>query len=310
MNRLIDEFVKEVTTHDNSFLLGNEQKHYLFTQAKIGDVRLVYGAYVYGEEFVLDAIGKELELKAVVCAGSVYIIDQYFFDLWPSKFDVKDLPGQVKLFYDAVRKVNTYTGETLFTKFYEKLEVKDVPAKSVEQEARNRLLSLNPELPKVTHNNTLFDENDVIKLMSGSLDVDAEANRIFEKKKEDWIVYKSENAKIAELVENKTVAEPWEIEIVEGLRYVPDAKSVNVTFELDGKTAEEKVDTKTLMQMLCKKDYFSSYNFCNQKRGDRLLKELGADYPRRLNSKLTCENITKITYGKKILFERKKEEVK
>ena len=85
-----------------------------------------------------------------------------------------------------------------------------------------------------------------------------------------------------------------------------DANKLNVTFEYNNMTASEKVEPLTLIRMIYEKDYFSSFNFVVTKRGEELLKTLGVkehDYSNP-HSRLRCSNIIRISYGKKVLFER------
>lgn len=305
MEMLLDKFVKEVMVHNNAFFINDDETHYLFVPVNIGKTKLVYGASVYNDEFISKAINTELSLVSVVCEDKVYIVDEIFLRLWKYKENRNKLPECVEQFSSAVKAVNTYATGKLFNEFYEKLDIENVSEISVKDEVREILFSLKPEMSGVKHR-TMFTESDVLKFMSGCTDIHEEANQIFEK--ENWIETKSRRAKMEEMIKNQNGVEAWEREILEGLRSVPDAKSVNVVFDFNGKTAGEKVCPKTIVNILREKSYFSSYNFCNSKKGTRLLKELNADDWCSDNNCLKCENIIGIVYGKKKLYEKNKEE--
>ena len=86
-----------------------------------------------------------------------------------------------------------------------------------------------------------------------------------------------------------------------------DAKTITVEFSLNGKSDSEKINPDKLIRKLIEKDYFSGYDFEVSKRGDALIEKLGAATWRSDKDGkevLTCKNITKITYGKKILYEK------
>lgn len=55
--------------------------------------------------------------------------------------------------------------------------------------------------------------------------------------------------------------------------------------------------------MLSQNDYFSSFDFTTMKSGEKIISELGAG-TWRTDSPLTCKHIVKITYGKKVLYQK------
>ena len=97
---------------------------------------------------------------------------------------------------------------------------------------------------------------------------------------------------------------PYEVEIANGLNSI-DAKSVTVEFEVNGKTASGKMDPDKIVYILCHSDDIDDYNFITCRQGKEVMKALdiktyGADARR-----LYPSDITKITYGRKVLYKRK-----
>lgn len=76
-----------------------------------------------------------------------------------------------------------------------------------------------------------------------------------------------------------------------------DAKTVTVYFTVNGKTESTKIEPEKILYKLATYTCFYVYNFVTQKSARQLFERLGV-------SSLVCQNITKITYGKEVLFER------
>ena len=126
----------------------------------------------------------------------------------------------------------------------------------------------------------------------------------FQVKQKDWIAKKTIYEKTLELMKTPEIAYEWELAIVNGLRSV-DAKAVTVEFEFNEKIASGKISPECIFRILQEYDSFSSYNFETQKQGEILLNYLGAGNYWSSN-RIKCEHIIKITYGKKVLYVRKK----
>ena len=110
---------------------------------------------------------------------------------------------------------------------------------------------------------------------------------------------------IEKYIEEKSVVEDWEIELARSINNLK-ANYVNIEFNFNGNIGTEKINPKKIIRILIDNDYFSDYNFATSKSGDKLLKTLGVSntYNKR-ETWLTCKHITKITYGRKTLYERK-----
>lgn len=108
---------------------------------------------------------------------------------------------------------------------------------------------------------------------------------------------------IREDVDNSEVALLWERKIADGIGGV-EAKTVTVEFELNGRKTSAKINPETIIRKMIDNDYFSGYDFEVVKRGDELIKKLGAKEWGETENVLRCRNITKITYGRKELYVR------
>ena len=121
-----------------------------------------------------------------------------------------------------------------------------------------------------------------------------------------WLIKtKLGNELAKKYITEKSVIEDWEIELARSINNLK-ANYVNVEFNFNGNVGSEKIDPKYIIRTLINNDYFAGCYFATSKGGDKLLKNLGAAniYNKR-DTWLTCKHITKITYGRKTLYERK-----
>lgn len=146
----------------------------------------------------------------------------------------------------------------------------------------------------------LINENNVKSILAGYTTPEEITFDYVSNKKEQIIAGKSHREYIKKLIAEKSVVEPWELELSENLRKL-DAKSVTAEFYFNGKSASGKIDSEDILRTLANKSDFSSWNFSNGAEGKKVLAHLGADWKNRL----TCDHIQKITYRGKTVFERK-----
>lgn len=110
-----------------------------------------------------------------------------------------------------------------------------------------------------------------------------------------------DRAELIAVLANETIylyIKSWEQAMYKALHSL-DAKAVTVTFEKAGTQETEKIDPAKIVQMLIDNDDFSYWDFTVSKNGKQLMEKL---CPKR--ERLICEDIVKITYGKKTLYER------
>ena len=313
--RLINVFVEKALNNKGSFEISIKEKslkdiiNYHFLQSNVGKARYIYGMKRWNDEKFYSKVDLKPELVAIVSEGIVYIVDEFFLEVY--KYNQKEtlLPKNTKRFDEVVKEINEYVSNKIFVDFYNALDVKDITGKDSIAEcrkcARDYLFSKEPnasfENEKVGR---VFNENDIANFICGFIDIKTEANKRLDAKRAEWISKKSINEKIRNLMKSSETAFDWEIAIAEGIRSV-DAKTVIIEFELNGKKASEKITPDNIIRALTTNDYFSGYNFKIAKNGNKLLEDLGAGSCSWDKNTLRCEHIVRITYGKKELYVRK-----
>lgn len=309
MKRLINKFAEKILNTTKSFMI--ETKEYnmtgynFFMQCNVGEARYVYKEHSHKENFHTD-LSLTPELVAIISDGKIYIVDEYGLGVWGED---TELPENTFRITDIIVKKNEYVESVIFADFYKSLEENPITDEDLLEkctdEARRILFAKEPIVNETIK--PMFSEQDIADSLCGVINLEAEAVKRLVADQENWIYKKSYNKKVKELMENHSVAEDYEMEIAEGIRSV-DAKTVTVEFELNGKKESGKMNPDTIIRHMQNNDYFSGYDFEIAKRGDELIKKLDAA-ALILNSNgkevLTCNHITKITYGKKELYVRK-----
>lgn len=304
---LIDEFINKVLTEDGSFTMTEEEnpfdneRRYSFVQEKVGEAKFVYGECGYSKDFYA-SMTKKFEIVAVVAQGKVYFINMFFFGFWLKEVDDYE---KAEAFSSCVVKINDYVRGEIWPVFFGSLEgVETQEEKECRRRARNALLSGNPDFWISEPEGIGFDEKDVTEILCGLMNVEEEAKRRLEDEREDWLCTKARIDRMKELMASPDeLCQKWELEIAEGLRSV---KAVNVTveFKMNGKTALGKMEPGVISNTLMEgSQVFSTWNFATSIQGEKVFEALGAS-DRFGKNPLKCEHISRITYGRKVLYER------
>lgn len=296
---MIHEFVEKVLSSDEAFVLENKNTYTYFIQGKVGDGKYVYCRYGFKKDFYTE-LNEGMKLVAIVANDTVYIIDEFRLDLWGKSID---LPDHTALFKDYVKKVNEHVGNTVFLQFCAGLDVSgtEVDVKRCKEVAREYLITNRPYQAAKYVN--MFDMNEVAQSLCGFINADEEAKRRYEIERDKWADKIARDKMVEAVMNDPSVAEEWELRMAQALNSL-EAKTVNVEFEFNGKRAAEKIQPYEIVRVLLQMDGFSSYNFCNTKSAKMMMTEIGASTWSGDKNSLRCKNISRITYGKKVVYEK------
>ena len=311
--RLIEKFAEQVLNNKGSFTIEiphkNEDRNrtYHFFQDEVGKAKYVYGISNYWDANFYAQLETKPEIIAIVSEEKIYVVDIFFLGIYSYGNEKVILPDNILILNDYTAKQNEYISNIVFHNFYAKLETDEKSVqesdKSLKERARSFMFSKNVDLPNVELK-PMFNNQDIANILCGFVDFNKEVNERLNAEKEYWIIKKSTDKKIKSLTESPEIADSWELEIANGIRSV-EAKTVTVEFELNGKAASIKINPETIIRKMIKDDYFSEYDFEIAKKGDELIKNLGAGKWCNDENALRCKHITKIVYGKKELYVRK-----
>lgn len=298
----IEEFVNKVLTTDKSFNLSENNLMYHFMQDNVGEARYIYGDY--GGDVFYAQLNNKYQVIAIVKGEVVYIVDRFMFGLYNVDPDSIELPENTMFLDDCVKMFNQGFGYSDFPKWYAGLEPQEVSNLDVYIEDARRDLLYRGGVQDPSPD-PIFDIDNVASMLAGFATVAEIEGRHFDDRKQQYINYKTKNTAINQLIVQGKAAEPWEIAMAEALRNIK-AKTITVEFEFQGRTGSGKFKPSVLISRLIYKYSIGSYEFASSKAGQQLITELGAeDTSWRYNENaLTCKDIVKITYGRKVLYKR------
>lgn len=302
MKTFIKEFVEKAINETGSFLMHNERRYVSFFQDSVGEARYIFFRrdYKQGDSCIglakLDLIPK---LVAIVANGLVYIVDSYFFDTDPDLDDVPRMSNMV-YFREICRNANEQIADEIFPRLFEQLPVDVIKGEEKLDEAckiyARRILLGNMDMPSYDESDIRLSDNQIAQILCGFSTVLETSMDLFRENESKYRKRKTLLYKIKELMQSPDIVETWERRMAEELKST-DAKTVTVYFTVNGKTESTKIEPEKILYKLATYTCFYVYNFVTQKSARQLFERLGV-------SSLVCQNITKITYGKEVLFER------
>lgn len=290
----IKEFIKKITESLEPFEISDDQLTYSFMQRKVGKAK-----YIYMINNLYRSITDAPTLFAIVVDEKIYIMNNIIFHLY--EIDKKILADyNIYSYSEEEQKYRDYIKNVVFQKFYDKLDISKETLTPNEinyckKMARQKVLqNIGSEYTSADYFTFEFDN-----VLCGFVDAEKNALEYFEEKKNDWIHTKAIRTKINEFVKDPTIIKDWEKRILEAIELANnmDYKTVVVEFEVNHRLESEKIEPYKLKTRLADERPLTAYNFYNSRRAEVMLTALGG-------KEVTCEQIKKITYGKKTLYER------
>lgn len=315
--RLIDEFKEMVlSSEENSFMLDESNSvKILCAKVPVGKAMFVYACREYmrrrSDKTLVTDISEQMKLIAVVKSGIIYLTDKFTLCCY-GKDEV--LPDDVIDLGEYMKEVNLHTKYYIIEKYYAKLPYITLSEDDIERckvEAKNILTSgkdLDEYIDaRIDANIKKFEKQDFVDFLCGVIDLESEVRKNFEENSDMWMELKASLKVIQRIVEEdpEEVFDPEELKIIDSLNGI-EAKNVQVEFSFNGKTAKGKVDPKSILRMIESNDYFSDFNFDAMANGKKIINDLDAARYRGEKEKevLTCKHISKITYGRKVLYQK------
>lgn len=306
---LIEKFKEKVLNSQDSFVITDSRKGsyrvYYFVQGNAGKARYVYGYYSYRNANFCSGIKNELKLLAIIRDGKIYVCDEFFFDIWQCEYNGILLPEAVFKFTGIVRRANDYVRDVVFPEFYSGLEVCEDADIDLDRyvPAARKIIFFGMDSAGIPEYQDMFSEQDIADMLCGFMDFDKETGKRLGEEKDKWLKKKAINMKIQELIESPEIALPCEKAIADGLRSVT-AKMVVAEFKVGDKKSAAKICPDIIINKMISNNYFDYYNFITDKKGLELFEELDVDINFGSKKSLTCNDISKITYGRKELYVR------
>ena len=333
MNELLKQFKEKVLSTNESFTLKinhsgyrDSCRYYHFVQSIVNNVKLIYGSNKYGDEYSYMEYGFEFELCAIVKENTIYIKDEFLFNVYNYKYaedksKLQELKNeQINLFSLYKESVYKQIKDTTFKEFYDRLNVSDKvdgilfdnnKLNNYKRNAISIILS-DKEIEEFRLNYQILNNDyTYIKHLCDVENIFNVAMEVFNKEHNKNIIFNNKIMRevIKHIIDNKekyfTENELNLIKVIKQLKEI-NCKNVVAEFEFDEKKDSAKISLDKIEQVLIRDDYFSKWLFITSKEGERIHKRLGLNYSNE--NQFKCDKITRIIYRSKNVYIRKDKE--
>ena len=239
--------------------------------------------------------------------GKIYIYDKYALQL-PIDTEQVELPEGVFWFGHELEELKNFIGDSFLPEYLDGLPVEkeryadEAAQEEIRKGARKLLLGGEEPAWKIKTDD-MVEEQEAFDHLCGYRDIRDAAGKHLDSIRDDLIDFKTKKFLIENL-EPDLAAEPWERELAQAVKNA-GAKQIAVTFMAGMQTEAIKMESRKLLRHLENQDSFSEWDFLTHVAGKELFSRLGISNSYRSDSRLTCENIVKAEFRKKVLFERR-----
>lgn len=287
---------------------------YHFMQSRVGNAVLIYAVSTYNNLYdtYRYAAPEMIAIKSTSDENNiVYIIKEFFFNIY-YRYDKANvsLPYGIEKYEDYKKSLETYVNDEIIPEYYkliepEKLTEAEIKIFSIAVKARKSILDRKQEIPVCPTRKIELGFSDVDNILCGFTDIYNIADKKFNNNKAEFASDRAIQNAIKNMIDNNKVKVfDWEKEIADALNlFLSDSHkiNVNVEFKINKITSTGKMNARNLKDILIRNASIDEYDFSTNSEGAAVMIRLGSV------SHLTCANISKISYGRKTLYERKDE---
>ena len=333
MNELLKQFKEKVLSTNESFTLKinhsgyrDGYRYYHFVQSIVNNVKLIYGSNKYGDEYSYMEYGFEFELCAIVKANTIYIKDEFLFNVYNYKYDedksrLQELKKeQINLFSLYKESVYEQIKETTFKEFYDKLNVSDkvdnilfdnYKLNNYKRDAISIILSDKEIADFKLDYQILNNDYTYIKHLCDVENIFDVAMEVFNKEHNKNIILnnKIKREVLKHIIDNKEkYFTENELNLIKAIKQLKEinCKNVVIEFEFNEKKDSAKISLDKIEQVLIRDGYFSKWLFITSKEGERIYDSLGVNWHN--DNQFKCDKINRIIYRSKNVYIRKDKE--
>lgn len=307
---LIDSMIEHILNGETSFVIYDEYDNWYkhFITCPIGNALYIYGIETSSVKKISNTSNK-YSLFAIQSNNIFYIVDRYIFHMYYYNKIESNFKPLWKTLDEYQNEINENIKSELYKKFYDEIEidyknsVSDGMIQNSKKEARNRLINKLPEMEVLCDENYLFSVNDVVQILSGMYTIESMLMEKNTKNKEMLISKKIYTTLVNYWMKHGAdIVSKSEMVLANSINQI-DAKYVTVEFTIDDKVSTAKIEPSIILNRIVDCKPFEYWDFNTRSEGERVINELGFLY-KYSNVNLNYDHISKITYGKKTLFQK------
>lgn len=302
---LLDNMVTHVLNGETSFVLKGKGWYYHFMTYFVGKALYIYTNRMYNEKDIGN-VSNDYKLAAIQTQdGKFYIVDEYMFGLWEQK--VNEMNPLCTTLETYTSEINEYIKNELYKKFYNEIEIGDDDisddiVQRCKKEARERLICSMPEKEAVCSKSYFCSLDDAAQVLNGTSTVESILKEKIIKDQTLIISQKRYISMVNKFMRNSNeIVSESEMELARSINQI-SAKYVNIEFTVGDKVSVAKIDPQYILSNMSSKDVFRYWDFKTYYAGKHLMEKLGLDSV--MSCTLTCDHISKITYGKQTLYQK------
>ena len=311
------KFVNEIKEKDDfefsvhSRFASQDKQHIICIHR--GKAKYVYHVPVYGEFGELSSNGK-LVLFAIYAEGVLYLFGRHEL---PWFMEIPELPDNIILWDDYRKKTEKEITDSVVVPFFEKLPETKLTAKEkiqCQRSAKKEIIFYKPDTSNELYEGIVkLRDQDLADLISGDMRYIEELKKQLEHDKNIYAARKTYRKYIDFIKKDLDFLEKDELNLIQAINTISTREkeaTLTVAFgqELvtEGTSAwkqigETKISSYALRQIIFDDRSINEYDFVSAKAGknflDHLKRQTGKD-------KITFDDIMKITYRRKVIFEK------
>lgn len=311
------EFVNEIKEKDDfefsvhSSFASQDKQH--ITCIHRGKAKYVYHVPVYGEFGKLSRNGK-LVLFAIYADNTLYLFGRHEL-LW--FVETSEFPDNIILWEDHKKKMEKEITDSIVVPFFENLpETKLTPKEKIqcERSAKEEIIFYEPDTSNELYEGIVkLRDQDLADLISGNMGYINELKKQLKHDKNICAVRKTYRKYIDFIKKDLDFMEKDELSIIQAINKISNREkevTLTVTFgqemTAEGKNAwkqigETKISSYVLRQIIFDDRSINEYDFVSAKAGKNFLDHLKRQTGK---NKITFGDIMKITYRRKVIFEK------
>lgn len=278
-----------------------------------GKAKYVYHVPVYGEFGNLSNNGK-LVLFAIYADGVLYLFGRYEI---PWFIEVSEFPDNIILWDDYREKMEKEITDSIVVPFFENLpETKLTPKEKIqcERSAKKEIIFYKPDTSNELYEGIVkLRDQDLADLISGDMRYINELKKQLKRDKNIYAVRKTYRKYIDFIKKDLDFLEKDELNLIQAINTISTReKEVTLTVafgqEMTAESTntwkqigETKISSYALREIIFDDRSINEYDFVSAKAGKNFLDHLKRQTGK---NKITFDDIMKITYRRKVIFEK------
>lgn len=305
-----EQLVEKVLHADGNFILQRKDgQAVLFIPIRFKTATFIYGIRSRKENFCIDTSNAtDFRLAAVQCEDKLAIYDSYLVGKGYLTDTANIASTSTKLniltWANFRNQISGKAKNKFFDPLFRDLEP-DAPTKEIEERSMKqaRRFLLQDDKPDFeSWYPEVMSDSDAFLYLSDALNMEEHCMKVFDENKTKLSYLKAVKGRYEELIsgDGSKAVQDWELKLSDALHSI-NGKNVIATFAVAGKRTTGRISIENILYAMSEKASIRPHHFITSKEGEKTYTDLGL---KSYKDDLFCNNIAKVTFGKKEIFSR------